>query len=109
MDWWSILEITIGVIAGGIITGFFSCRSSRELHQRTEKLRQLTVTQMRILDGAGLIKVDEWDPVTGEPEIYPQMIRPGTASSEARSFGPTVTQEDPPAEDKGADEEQGSR
>lgn len=109
MEWWSIVEITIGATAGGIISWFFSRRSSRELYQRTEELRRLTVTLMRILDGAGLIKVDAWDPVTGEPKSYPQIIRMGSVTSEAEVLGPTVTQEDPPAEDKGADEEQGSR
>ena len=61
---------------------------------------------MRILDGANLIQIDAWDPETGEPKSYTQMIRGGGIPSEGQVPSTTVAQEDPPPEDRGADEKQ---
>jgi hypothetical protein len=71
VDWWNVVEIAAGVVAGGMINWYFSRRSSAELRNEAETLRQLTLKLTHILAGAGVIEVKEWDPETGEPKKWP--------------------------------------
>lgn len=67
MDWSTVISTIIGVIAGGLVTAFFSWQGSRELRreatelkQETDDLRRLNIMLMRLLDQAGVIPV-KWD------------------------------------------------
>jgi hypothetical protein len=40
MDWSSISEIFVGVIAGGLVNAYFSRRGSKELRREASDLRQ---------------------------------------------------------------------
>ena len=67
----SILEIALGVIAGGAINWLFSRRASKELREEAAQLRRLTVNITQILEGQGIIEVTERDPSTDEPTRWP--------------------------------------
>jgi hypothetical protein len=60
MDWSSIGEIFVGVIAGGMISAYFSWRGSKELRHEASDLRQLNYQLIRFLEDAGTIKNAEW-------------------------------------------------
>ncbi len=67
MDWSTVISTVVGVIAGGLISAFFSWRGAKELRreanelkQETDTLRRLTIMLMRLLDQADLIPV-KWD------------------------------------------------
>jgi len=55
VDWWSVVdvvEVAVGVVAGGFINWYFSRRASAELTREAERLRRETVKlrhQMRLL------------------------------------------------------------
>ncbi len=102
MDPWSVIELCIAAGFGALTSWLFSRRASKELKQEAESLRQLTITLVRILEGAGRIEVDEWDPKTGEPKSYPVMIRLKPLPLKAENPPPTAaTQEDPPRRQRG--------
>jgi hypothetical protein len=71
MGWWDILQLGGGIFAGGFLNWLFARRSSKELRREAERLRGLTLKLIRILDGADLIEVSEWDAETGEPYRWP--------------------------------------
>ena len=75
VDWWTVVPTAVGtgvgVVAGGLITAYFSWRGSKELRREAEKQRQVTLKVIQILDGTGLIEIKEWDPDTGEPIRWP--------------------------------------
>jgi len=70
VDWISVFEFVVALLAGGLINWWFSRQSSKELVREPEKLRRLVVTLTQILDGQGIIEVKEWDPETGEPKKW---------------------------------------
>jgi hypothetical protein len=69
--WTGVLEITVGVVAGGAINAYFARRGSQELRQEAERLRRLTLKLIHILAASGQIEVSTWDPETGEPSSWP--------------------------------------
>jgi len=69
--WTSVLEIAVGVLAGGVINAYFAQRGSQELRREAKKLRRLTLKLIQILAASGQIEVSEWDPETGEPSSWP--------------------------------------
>ena len=71
MFWTSVLEIAVGVVAGGAINAYFARRGSQELRQEAERLRRLTLKLIQILAASEQIEVSTWDPETGEPSSWP--------------------------------------
>ncbi len=71
MDWWNVLGLPMGIVAGGVINWYFSRQASQELKREAERLRRLTINITYMLEAHGLIEVSERDPVTGEPTKWP--------------------------------------
>jgi gas vesicle protein len=69
--WYTVAGIVFGGIISAVISYIFARQSSRELRREAERLRQLTVKLIRILEASGQIEVSSWDPKTGEPSSYP--------------------------------------
>ena len=91
MDWSSIGEIFVGVIAGGLINAFFSWQGSKEIRREAGDLRQLTYQLIRFLEDAGVIENVDWQ--DGKPIriVYAQAMAAGRSSATAR---PTVIRHD---------------
>ncbi len=55
MSWWwsalDVLEVAVGVVAGGLINWWFSRRSSRELRREADALRKETEKLRRHTSG----------------------------------------------------------
>jgi hypothetical protein len=66
MSWWSIIEVGVGVVAGGFLNWLFSLRSSQELRREAERLRRHTNLILRAMQNAGLAEI-KWNE-HGEPE-----------------------------------------
>jgi hypothetical protein len=52
LHWWSVLEISLGVVAGGLLNWLFTRQSSRELRREAERLRRHTTLILRALEEA---------------------------------------------------------
>jgi hypothetical protein len=66
VDWTSVLEIAVGVLAGGAITAYFArqgsqelSREAKELKQEARELKQQTQLIMRMLREGLNIKVNQ--------------------------------------------------
>ena len=67
------LQLGVGIFAGGVLNWLFARRSSTnsgESRREAERLRELTLKLIQLLDGANVIEVKEWDPETGEPSRW---------------------------------------
>jgi hypothetical protein len=109
VNWWSVVdvvEVAVGVVAGGFINWYFSRRASAELSREAERLRRETAKLrhhmrllMRGLQNEGTVELT-WE--QGEPGSL--MVRlSGTAGSAAGMSG-TLTVGDNANE--GADDEE---
>jgi hypothetical protein len=56
VDWTSVVEIAVGVLAGGMISAYFARRGSQELKREAESLRHLTTLILRGLEEAGFVE-----------------------------------------------------
>src|SRR5829696_9040487 len=99
MNWSSIGEIFIGVVAGGLISAYFSWRGSKELRREARNLRLLTVKLMHTMHDAGLIKV-EWDK-QGNPIRVVEASAIISSSSSMTVQAEVKRHEDKPENEKG--------
>src|SRR5215213_7057427 len=102
MNWSSIGEIFIGVMAGGLISAYFSWRSSKELRREAGNLRLLTTKLMLMMDDAGLIKV-EWDK-HGNPIRIVGVSATMSSSSSMTVQAEVIRHEDKPETEKGLED-----
>jgi len=78
MNWWSVVdvvEVAVGVVAGGFINWLFSRRASKELRSEAAALRMASELLLVGLADAGLIKVRR-DPKTGK--VFAVVVKPAT-------------------------------
>lgn len=65
VDWWSVLQLGVGIVAGGFLNWLFALRSSRELRREAERLRRQTTLILRAMEEAGLAQLNKDE--NGEP------------------------------------------
>jgi hypothetical protein len=94
VDWWSVLEIMIGVVLGGVLNWLFSLKASKELRQEAEKLRTLMHLIIRAMHNAGLAEV-RWNE-RGEPEGLVIKISAASGGRSSMSANPTGRREEEP-------------
>ncbi len=101
MDWWSMLEVAVGVflgvISGWLISWHYSKRGSEELREEADKLRGMVNALALHLQRAGVIEA-EWGE-DGNLKHYKVVALTGVIESKSEVFGTlTVERGDSPTD-----------
>jgi hypothetical protein len=101
VDWTSVLEIAVGVLAGGAINAYFARRGSQELRREAEGLKQEaarlqrhTTLILRGLEEAGLVEYNRNE----QGEIVGMVIKARAIVRGSSSASATATVQKHPAQ-----------